>query len=194
LEEKEVKKMKQPKKSILVLVMILFTMMFLLGVNVVGGKSYIPAVPDKNKTLPANDGGPDGCNSSRFKCVMGDEAVLDKQTGLTWARNANIAKKALPWQEAVKFCQDLEIGNRKGWRLPTKGELITILDTSQSHPALPDGHPFKNVARVSPSSYWTGTTYEGNSNSAYLIHTSVGRVSDELKLFDSHIWPVLGGN
>ena len=47
------KKMKQPKKSILVLVMILFTRMFFLGVNVVGGESYIPAVPDKNKTLPS---------------------------------------------------------------------------------------------------------------------------------------------
>jgi hypothetical protein len=45
-----------------------------------GGETYTPAPPDKNKTLPANDGGPDGCNSSRFKCVMGGEAVLDKQT------------------------------------------------------------------------------------------------------------------
>jgi hypothetical protein len=151
--------------------MILFTILFFLRVNVLGGETYTPAPPDKNKTLPANDGGPDGCNSSRFKCVMGGEAVLDKQTG-----------------------QDLEIGNRKGWRLPTKEELITILDNSRSHPPLPDGHPFKNVARVSPAGYWTGTTYEGNSNNAYYISTSYGAVRDELKLFDVRIWPVLGGN
>jgi hypothetical protein len=145
--------------------MILFTILFFLRVNVLGGETYTPAPPDKNKTLPANDGGPDGCNSSRFKCVMGGEAVLDKQTG-----------------------------NRKGWRLPTKEELITILDNSRSHPPLPDGHPFKNVARVSPAGYWTGTTYEGNSNNAYYISTSYGAVRDELKLFDVRIWPVLGGN
>ena len=114
------------KKSILVLAMILFTILFFLSVNVVGGEDYTPAPPDKSKTLPANDGEPDGCNSSRFKCVMGGEAVLDKQTGLTWARNTNIAAGKKPWQEAVKFCQDLEIGNRKGWRLPTKEELIAI--------------------------------------------------------------------
>ena len=174
--------------------MILFTILFFLRVNVLGGETYTPAPPDKNKALPANDGGPDGCNSSRFKCVMGGEAVLDKQTGLTWARNLTIADGPKPWQEAVKFCQDLEIGNRKGWRLPTKEELITILDNSRSHPPLPDGHPFKNVARVSPAGYWTGTTYEGNSNNAYYISTSYGAVRDELKLFDVRIWPVLGGN
>ncbi len=187
--------MKKQKKSILVLVIILFTMLFFLSVNVLGGESVVPPPPDKNKTLPANDGGSDGCNSSRFKCVMGGEAVLDKQTELTWARNANIAKKALPWQEAVKFCQNLVIGNRKGWRLPTKEEFITILDTGRSNPALPDGHPFENVGGIYKwKTVWTGTIYEGNSNSAYIISIYHGRVTDSLKIFDYYIWPVLGGN
>jgi hypothetical protein len=127
---------------------------------------------------------------------MGGEGVLDKQTGLTWARNLDLAGGPKPFQEAVKFCQDLVIGDRKGWRLPTKEEMITILDTSRSHPALPDGHPFENVktgATPEEVSYWTGTTYEGNSNSAYYIAIHVGRVTDELKLFDMRIWPVLGG-
>jgi hypothetical protein len=185
--------MKKQKKSILVLAMILFTILFFMSVNVLGGESYIPPPPDKNKTLPANDGGPDGCNSSRFKCVMGGEAVLDKQTGFTWARNANIAKKALPWQEAMEFCQNLVIGNRKGWRLPTKEELITLLDTSRGAPALPDGHPFVNV-KFMLVRYWTNTTYEGDSSSAWVVGMNQGKVEDNLKLFDGLIWPVLSGN
>jgi hypothetical protein len=161
--------MKKQKQSILVLAMISFTILFFLRVNVLGGESIVPPPPDKNKTLPANDGGPDGCNSSRFKCVMGGEAVLDKQT--------------------------VEIGNQKGWRLPTKEELITLLDTSRSNPALPEGHPFENYTdpNTPDSAYWTGTTYEGNSNSAYYIYFSIGSVRDELKIFDARIWPVLGG-
>jgi hypothetical protein len=51
--------------------MTLFAILFFLSVNDLGGESFVPPSPDKNKTLPANDGGPDGCNSSRFKCVMG---------------------------------------------------------------------------------------------------------------------------
>ena len=188
--------MKKQKKSILLLAMILFTILFFMSVNVLGGENYIPPPPDKNKTLPANDGGPDGCNSSRFKCVMGGEGVLDKQTGLTWARNVDLAGGPKPFQEAVKFCQDLEIGNRKGWRLPTIGELITIMDTSRSDPALPDGHPFENVENVGSSwgSYWSSTTYEGDSKSAYIVGMNIGIVTDSLKIFDSWIWPVLGGN
>jgi len=127
---------------------------------------------------------------------MGGEAVLDKQTGLTWARNADIAKKAVPWQEAMKFCQDLEIANRKGWRLPTKEELSSLLDTSRSDPPLPDGHPFVNVENRGSSwgSYWSSTTYEGNSKSAWIVSMDYGIVTDNLKIFDSRIWPVLGGN
>jgi hypothetical protein len=173
--------------------MTLFAILFFLSVNDLGGESFVPPSPDKNKTLPANDGGPDGCNSSRFKCVMGGEGVLDKQTGLTWARNGDLAGGKKPFQEAVKFCQDLEIGNRKSWRLPTKEEFITILDTSRSNPALPDGHPFKKV--VGPyDGYWTSTTYEGDSSSVWGVVIGYGKVTDNLKLFDSHIWPVLGGN
>ena len=185
--------MRGQKKTILLLVIILFTMLFFLSVNVFSDESYIHPPPDKNKTLPANDGGSDGCNSSRFKCVMGGEAVQDKQTGLTWARNADIAKKAVPWQEAMKLCQDLEIGNRKGWRLPTKEELITLLDTSQSDPALPDGHPFENVKTVL-NFYWTSTTYEDDSSRAMIVGMNIGRVTNNLKVFDSTIWPVLGSN
>jgi len=47
--------MKKQKKSILVLAMILFTILFFLRVNVLGGEAYTPAPPDKSKTLAAND-------------------------------------------------------------------------------------------------------------------------------------------
>ena len=167
--------------------------MIFLCVNVIGGEIYIPPPPDKNKTLSANDGGPDGCNSSRFKCVLGGEAIQDQQTGLTWARNADIANKALPWQEATEFCQNLKIGNRKGWQIPTKEELITLLDTSRSDPALPEGHPFENV-KTDLIFYWTSTMYEGDSDSAWVVGMNIGRVADNLKVFDSLIWPVLGGD
>jgi len=96
----------------------------------------------------------------------------------------------------VKLCQDIEIGGQKGWRLPTRDELISLLDTSQSYPALPEGHPFlemSNIPQGGPESgrtYWTSTEYGSDNKSAWIIHLKVGKVLDSLKFFDFKIWPV----
>jgi hypothetical protein len=87
--------MRKQSQPFSLLCIVPFALIFLLSSNSVSGITYIPAVPDKDKTLPANDGELDGCNSSRFKCVMGGEAVFDKQTGLIWVRNAGIADKKM---------------------------------------------------------------------------------------------------
>ena len=168
-----------------------------IATNTVNGDTFTPPVPD-SKTLPANDGGPDGCNSSRFRCVLDGEAVLDNQTGLIWAMDTEILEKSVPWEEAIKFCQNVKIGGQKGWRCPTKDELISILDTSQSNPALPEGHPFKkaNVYKYGAQGqidYWTSTEYEGDNKRAWLVFISNGMVMDELKLFDFKVWPVRDG-
>lgn len=182
-------------KSLSLVFLISFTFCLLLGVNTMWGESFFPPVPDSSKTLPANDGGPDGCGSSRFDCVLGGEAVLDKATGLVWARNINYLQKVVSWQDAMKFCQNLEIGGKTGWRLPTKDEFISVLDTSQSLPAFPVGHPFivtgvKSQGGAGTSTYWTSTEHGSDKQNAWIIHIRVGKVEDSLKLFDSKVWPV----
>jgi hypothetical protein len=82
-----------------------------------------------------------------------DDLVLDTKTGLIWARNANPAGKMLKWGDAITYCQNLTLGNLKGWRLPTKEELSSLVDPSQTVPALPSGHPFINVNVT----YWSST-------------------------------------
>jgi len=85
-----------------------------------------------------------------------DDLVLDKEKGLIWVRNANLVGKPLTWNEAINHCQGLAVCNLKGWRLPTKEELSSLIDSSQIAPALPKGHPFVNMKYT----YWTGTIYE----------------------------------
>ena len=86
------------------------------------------------------------------------------------------------------------IGNRKGWRLPTKEELSVLLILPGAGSALPDGHPFERVQGFG-STYWSSTTYEIDSSRAWLVrpygHSSA---YDDLKIFDAYVWPVLGGN
>jgi hypothetical protein len=127
---------------------------------------------------------------------MKGKAVLDNQTGLVWSRDSQIIGQTGSWEEAVNLCQNTEIGGQKEWRLPTRDELITLLDTSQSYPALPEGHPFlgmNNIPQGGPESnrqYWTSTECEGDNQCAWMIELKVGKVFDSLKWFDYKIWPV----
>jgi len=188
--------MRSLSKSLSLVFLVPFAFSFLLGLNTANGEGFIPPVPD-SKTLSANDGGPDGCDSSRFKCVLGGEAVLDKQTGLIWARNAYVVgsqENRVSWELGTKLCQNIEIGGQKGWRMPTRDELITLIDSSQSAPSLPEGHPFINTGNNEGGwGYWTSTDYGSDTKSAWVIGTFFGKVQDSNKLMDAGIWPVRDG-
>jgi hypothetical protein len=55
------------------------------------------------------------------------DTVFDLKSKLTWQRN--IPELSLTWEDAQAYCGTLALGNGGGWRLPTKGELLTIFDT-----------------------------------------------------------------
>lgn len=129
--------------------------------------------------------------AERFELVMGDEAVLDKETGLVWAKDVNLGGSK-PWQAAVNYSRNLSLAGRKGWRLPTVEELASLVDPTQRNPAFPAGHPFLNVQ---PGSYWSSTSYEGDTNYAWYVYMDVGSVNYFSKTNASYyVWPVRGGN
>ena len=129
--------------------------------------------PSWHQKLAADDGlfGA-SCNSSRFRCVLDDEAVLDLETGLVWDRSPGDGQTQ--WSTAFNICSSGEVGGRLGWRLPTASELATLVDTIQSNPALPSGHPFINVQNAS---YWTATTVADNGAFARRVRFDTGLTS-----------------
>ena len=131
--------------------------------------------------------------SERFELVLWDQAVLDKETGLVWARNANIANTFMPWDNAVRSCYNREIGERKGWRLPTIEELATLVDPHSTNPALPPGFSsfFDNVQN---SCYFSITTNTYHPDIVWAIHMTDGSVIEETKSYNCYVWPVRGGS
>jgi hypothetical protein len=117
----------------------------------------------------------------------GDDLVLDKKTGFIWVRNAHLEGKRLMWEDAINYCKDLALGNLKGWRLPTLKELKSLVDSSESNPALSKGHPFIIVKY----GYWTGTTHEELSDDAYHVDFGPGVVFGFPKIHKFYVWPVL---
>ncbi len=82
-----------------------------------------------------------------------DGTVTDHLTGLIWLKNAGCFTPALfaaaltdANQLASGAC-GLTDGSKAGdWRMPNMNELESIVDVSQSSPALPDGNPFTNLS------------------------------------------------
>jgi hypothetical protein len=79
--------------------------------------------------------------------------------------------------------------------MPNIGELESLVDVSQSNPALAAGHPFINVA----SSYWSSTTYRGDTSEAWVIRFSDSRYINDgtsnVKTASTHaLWAVKNGS
>jgi len=85
------------------------------------------------------------------------DTVIDRLTGLVWSRQADLTGRWTTWEEAFQVVADLnrrELGGRTSWRLPTINELESLVDASRHSPALPQGHPFRDVQEA----YWSSTT------------------------------------
>ena len=126
--------------------------------------------------------------AERFVLVLDGEAVLDRETGLVWEKSPDSG--TLDWYAACSLCYDKEIGNRKGWRLPTVEELASLMD-DDNDPALPTNHPFTNVQT---HTYWSITTHQANVNVAYDVSFAAGQVQSSTKTETAQgMWCVRGG-
>jgi len=136
---------------------------------------------------------PNDDSNPEIPTTCSDDLVLDKETGLVWARDANLLGSTITWEEANSYCWvEVTLGNRKGWRLPTVEELSSLVDPSQSGPALPMGHPFINVMQA--AHYWSRTAAVSDSAYAWMVLMGIGNPMQVHKSDGYYIWPVRGGN
>jgi hypothetical protein len=145
----------------------------------------LPAVADPGTTWDKQIVG-----EGRFSVLsqFGNEAVFDKETGRVWEKSPDSTTRN--WVNALAHCYTLEIGGRKGWRLPTIEELASLVDTSQAAPTLPASHPFENVQS---SFYWSATTNALDTGLAWGVNFSSGVVLSGVKASSFFVWCVRGG-
>jgi len=126
---------------------------------------------------------------------MSSQAVLDSETGLVWEQSPDTSNYG--WEDAQMHCNNLTTGGRGGWRMPTLQELTSLIDPSQSNPALPQGNPFNNVQVWG---YWSATTYDADNTQAWAMSTLNGAVIPDPKPSSGYlsggaplVWCVRGG-
>lgn len=94
-----------------------------------------------------------------------DVTVSDISTGLVWQRDdIGDSNNSVDWDDAVDYCQDLELGGITDWRLPDIKELQSIVNFSETSPAINDS--FRNT---DSSNYWSASTVAEDSSSAWVV-------------------------
>ena len=115
--------------------------------------------------------------------------MRDNETGQVWERSP--ATSTTTWSAAISHCATREVGGRKGWSLPMREQLASLVDTSNSNPALPTSHPFLTAL---PASYWSATTDVSEPQNSWYVNFSNGFVfNNAFKGIFNPAWCVRGG-
>ncbi len=94
----------------------------------------------------------------------------DDKTGLVWQDDQAVSQNEMMQEEAIVYCQKLELDGFEDWRLPTLEEAYTIVDMTQERPALKKGFEILSDAR-----FWTSTSFAKNPRKeAWRISMSYG--------------------
>lgn len=109
-------------------------------------------------------------------------------TCLLWAKNGNIAEKAMNWNDAMRWANNLNYEGYSDWRLPTIEELKTLVTRGGNNPPI-----FYNTAgfrSVQPGHYWSSSNYPNNTNDAWVVNMVGCGERNASKTFKFYVWPV----
>lgn len=129
------------------------------------GNGRCEAPPMIGKPIPGTE---------RFVTVLNGGAYCDQETGLVWERFP--AGGFFDWAGAINHCAALQVAAWKGWSLPSRDQLESLLDIDSilcrgGGLCLPDGHPFQNVQSAG---YWSASMTVGTPTFGWLVNFSLG--------------------
>jgi len=109
-------------------------------------------------------------------------AVIDHATGLMWAVKSIGGSDGDPMSQpdCEKACIELRLLGHDDWRLPTRAELVALVDDTRHEPAI-DTALFPGVL---PRWHWTSTAAAWSSASAWVVNFYCGGVDDYLPRYD----------
>lgn len=161
-----------------------------------GGKGIVNCIDEGQTTITATLEGISGKTElkvllttinelpdiSPLNYTYNPDTVTDGKTGLIWQKNDDNTPRI--WADAITYCDALELGGYTDWRLPTKKELITIVDYKKSSPPVIDADSFPGTV---PMDYWSSTTYAGKPKTAWGVYFGNGMVDGASKLENKYV-------
>src|SRR3990172_4181507 len=110
-----------------------------------------------------------------FYTDNGNGTITDNVTGLIWQKEDDNTTRT--WSDAGTYCDELTLGGQSDWRLPSKKELISIVNYGTYSPAINTTY-FPNT---NSSVYWSSTTIAYNSSGAWIVLFNDGYVVIDYK-------------
>jgi hypothetical protein len=95
----------------------------------------MPSPPSSGLTTPAE------YDASR------PDVVLDVVTGLMWQQSAAPPDQEYAFDDALAYCAELQAGGYCDWRLPSRIELISLVDFTRADPAI-DTSVFEDASGI----------------------------------------------
>ena len=103
------------------------------------------------------------------------DVVVDNVTHLVWQRV--ISTNALTYDQAASYCDSLDLGGRTDWRLPSRIELVSLIDWDRARQGNID-----SVFTDAPSlTVWACTPGAGNPLNAWIVDFSKGAIGGAWK-------------
>lgn len=114
----------------------------------------------------------------------------DPKTGLIWLRDGYAAGYRMDWATANDWVKKQNFAGYKGWRLPTRDELMSLVKRGDKRPfAWLNANGFKNAQ---PAEYWTSDVNWRSGQLAVYVDLSNGEEGEFKQSFVGfHVWPVL---
>ena len=122
----------------------------------------------------------------------GNKTITDLHTGLMWQQVPS--SSGYTWQQAVDYCNSLELGGYTDWRMPSCKELYSISNFATGWPYLNTTyfHLANGVTKDEQywsSNYYVGVTVEGGSKAAF----GVNHVTGHIKAYAAESFGPAGG-
>jgi len=153
------------------------------GVNFADGriKGYGTSIFGRKKTFfVLYVRGGEGYGENEFS-DNGDDTVTDYATGLTWQQDDS--GTGMDWEDALDYCESLDLAGRADWRLPGAKELQSIVDYTRA-PSLGSAAidpVFDSTAITNEGGqldypyYWTSTTHANMYSGGSAAYIAFGR-------------------
>ncbi len=127
-----------------------------------------PSRPDPWARWPMPNSHLPGLPNPRGYDTSTGGVVVDRVTGLMWQRT--LANRFFTFDGAVRECAAMALAGHRDWRLPSRIELVSLLDTTRTQPAI-DVDAFPET----PSDwFWTSSPAATDPSSAWYVYFYFG--------------------